>query len=90
MTETLFEIGRFNKPLYQSQPETSSKYNSLVQSFCKTSYALYTEYFIKKIALTAQDNHPDLFKFSLKRNLRKCVKKFMLTDLEIIFLSYYC
>jgi hypothetical protein len=81
MIETIFEIGKFNKQSYQPNQESLSTYNALSQSFCSTSYALYTEYFIKRIANEAQDKHNDLLKYSLKRNLRNCVKKFMLTDL---------
>ena len=81
MTETLFEIAAYNRPLYRNSSENSTSYQDLVQIFSTTSYALYTEYFIKKIVEDAQNHYHYLLKFNLKKNIRKCVKKYMLTDL---------
>lgn len=81
MTETLFEIVSLEKPLYPKNHASASTYNSLLQYFCSNSYGLYTEQFIKKIAADSQNSHHHLHKFHLKKSLRKCVKKFMMTDL---------
>lgn len=62
----------------------------MLQNFCATSYGLYTEHFIKKIATDAANLYEHLHRFCMKKNLRKCVKKFMLTDLELIFMAHYC
>lgn len=90
MTETLFEIASFNRPLYASAPTASNGYASLVENFSATSYALYTEYFIKKIAAEAEAMNAGLYRLCVKKSLRKCVKKFMLTDLEAVFVGFFC
>lgn len=90
MTETLFEISAFNKPLYRDGPSAPDAYQNLLQQYSLSFYGLYTESFIKRIAIDAEKQYRHMGALYLKKSLRKCVKKFLLTDLELIFLAYFC
>lgn len=90
MTETLFEIAPYNKPFSNPSHESSNSYQIFLQNFTNSTYGLYTELFIKKIATDALSINESLIKYSIKKFLRKCIRKFMLTDLELVFLAHYC
>lgn len=90
MTETLFEISAFNKPLYRDGPSAPDAYQNLLQQYALTFYGLYTESFIKRIATEVEKQYRHMAALNVKKSLRKCVKKFLLTDLELIFLAYFC
>lgn len=64
-------------------------YCRLQQEFISLSYGYYTESFIAHISESACAKRPQLMALPLRKMLREVVKKYMLNDLELIFVGHF-
>lgn len=86
-----FEVVQLQSSSRSSSAQTYNDcYHAAQQLFVVQSYGYYTEMFLTKISEEACRMFDFMLKHQLKKLLREIVLKFMMSDLELVFLSHFC
>lgn len=64
------------------------RYTQLQGEFVSQSYGYYTHYFIRRIEAEAIERNSQIEVLSVNRILRDLVRRFMLSDLELVFIGH--
>jgi hypothetical protein len=72
----------------KGKEDVVGRYTVLQGEFLGRSYGYYATYFIQKIAAEAITYCPQVEVLSVSRILKELVRKFLLSDLELVFVGY--
>lgn len=69
---------------------SNANYIKLQGDFLANNYGLYTLRFIEMVTQDAVSKCPELEVMSIHKILRDIVKKFLLSDLELVYVGHIC
>jgi hypothetical protein len=75
---------------HSQHQRSHANYIQLQANFLANNYGLYTIRFIEMLAQDAAFKCPQLQVIGIHKILREIVKKFMLSDLELVYVGHIC